>query len=175
MKNVCVFSARAEDGLRSKLGNDAWISEQALETLRQECHGRIAIMGRVSYEQLRHRGKLPVQEKIVVTSRKSYAAPEAIAVASTLRAAIKLAAGKSVVVIGGPKLCAEARELAAFITQVSVRELAQGSDLFPEVDVNALCSERGGWKKELHIFSTKRPHPAFEVRKFRFVGVPTVH
>lgn len=170
MKNVCIFSARAEAVLQSKFGSAAWISEQALEMLRNECYGRVAVIGRVSYEQLRQRGRLPSQEKIVVTSRKAYVAPEAIAVASTLRTAIKLAAGKPVIVIGGPKLCAEARGLASFITHVSVREFAQGEDLFPEIKVEALCSREGGWKKEHHSFSKRLPNPAIEIRKIRYVG-----
>jgi len=110
-------------------GKMPWHLPGELQHFKQATMGKPIIMGRKTWESIGR--ALPGRQNIVVTRDRSYRADGCV-VAGSLDAAIELAAGEEVMIIGGGELYRQALELADRLVLTLVDCEPEADTWFPE-------------------------------------------
>ena len=154
MKKVTIVAAMARNGAIGLDGRMPWHLPAELGHFKKATWGKPIIMGRKTYESIDK--ALPGRQNIVVTRSKRFAA-QGCDIAHSLKAAIQIAIGKEVMVIGGGQLYRKAMPIANRLIITEVNCEPQADTWFPEWDVNQWEEVRResfpGDEKNPHSFS----------------------
>lgn len=124
----------AETGVIGRGGKTPFDFPTAYMQMHQICRGGAVIIGRHTFEHFRSAGRLPSASRLIVLSRKrEFRAPEAIAIVPTLAQAISHAGKGHTVIIGGPEVYEEAMPFADRLIITNVRAHTKGDAFFPAI------------------------------------------
>ncbi len=153
---ITIIIARAQNGVIGRGGTLPWHIPADLKRFKALTMGSVMVMGRKTFESLP--GILPGRRHIVVTRDRDWHGDGAETV-HNLEAALQLAAGERVSVIGGAELFAQFLPLADMIELTEVLEDVEGDTSIPDP------RHSGAWTE---VWS--EDHPAEDGRPpFRFV------
>lgn len=131
------IAAMSENRVIGVDGRLPWRLPSDLAYFKRVTMGHPIVMGRGTWESIGSR-PLPGRTCIVVTSRRGYAVPPGVLVASSLDEALARTAGeKEVFVVGGGVLFAEAVPRADRIYLTVVHARVEGDTSFPRLDGKA--------------------------------------
>lgn len=146
--NLGLIWAQSRAGVIGRDGALPWRLPEDLAHFREVTSGHSVIMGRRTWESLPARFRpLPGRRNLVISRRPGYRAPGAEVAGSLPKAVRSATAGdRSVWVIGGAQVYAEAQDLAsvAAVTEVDV-EVPDGDTFAPSLDGWTLTSA-GAWR-----------------------------
>jgi dihydrofolate reductase len=158
MKKVTIVAAMARNGAIGLDGRMPWHLPAELGHFKKATWGKPIVMGRKTYESI---GKaLPGRQNIVVTRSKRFAA-QGCDIAHSLKAAIQIAHGEEVMVIGGGQLYRKAMPIADRLIITEVNCEPEADTWFPEWDVNQWEEVR----QESFPADEKNPH-SFSITEY---------
>jgi len=151
MKTVTVVAAMARNGAIGLGGRMPWHLPAELAQFKKTTWGKTIIMGRKTFASIGR--ALPGRQNIVV-SRNQYFSATGCSVAVSLAAAIDLAIGDEVMVIGGGELYREALPLAHRLIITEVDCEPEADTWFPDWDIDQWREVR----RESFPADEKNPH-----------------
>jgi len=158
MKKVTVVAAMARNGAIGLDGRMPWHLPAELGHFKKTTWGKPIIMGRKTFQSI---GKpLPGRQNIVVTRSRKFTA-DGCDVAGSLKAALEIADGDEVMIIGGGQLYRQAMPLAQRLIITEVDCEPEADTWFPEWDVNQWEEVR----RESFPADDKNPH-SFSIVEF---------
>jgi dihydrofolate reductase len=130
---VSLIAAVAENGVIGRGGQLPWHLAADLQRFKRLTMGHTIIMGRKTWESIGR--PLPGRRMIVITRQDDYCA-EGLEVASSLDAAIDVAAARDdeAYVIGGAEIYRQALPRADRLFLTRVQAIVEGDTTFPEFD-----------------------------------------
>lgn len=141
--------ARADNGIIGHAGKLPWHLPSDLKHFRAATQGAPMIMGRKTFESLP--GLLPGRRHIVLTREPDWQ-PEGVEVAHSVQAALDLAGGERVSIIGGAEIFALFLDRATRIELTEVHGDITGDTAMPPFDPSC-------WEER-----TREDHPAADGR-----------
>ena len=108
-KTITLVAAMATNSAIGLDGQMPWHLPRELKHFKETTMGKPIVMGRKTWESIGR--ALPGRQNLVVTRNPEFSAP-GCDVAGSLEAAVEMAAGKEVMIIGGGQLYAEALPFA---------------------------------------------------------------
>ncbi len=143
---VTLVAAVGSNGVIGRSGDLAVRIPEDLRRFKALTMGHTLVMGRKTWDSIGR--ALPGRRTIVVTRQPSWAAPGA-EVAGSVEAALALAAGSEVFVVGGGEVYAQVLDRADALELTEVDASPDGDTYFPPLD-------RTAWAEV-----TREPHEGF--------------
>ena len=128
-KTITLVAAMAANRAIGLDGQMPWHLPRELKHFKQTTMGRPIVMGRKTWESIGR--ALPGRQNLVVTRNPEFSAP-GCDVAGSLEAAVEMAAGEEVMIIGGGQLYAEALPMADCMVLTHVDCRPEADTWFPE-------------------------------------------
>ena len=154
--DISIIVARAANGVIGRGGKLPWHISEDLKRFKRLTMGSVMVMGRKTFNSLP--GLLPGRRHIVLTRDAAWSAPGA-EVARDTDAAIALAGGERISVIGGAEIFDLFLPRANRIELTEVLADIEGDTFMPDP------RDRGGWRE-----TWSEAHPAADGQPpFRFV------
>jgi dihydrofolate reductase len=154
--DISIIVARAANGVIGRGGKLPWHISEDLKRFKRLTMGSVMVMGRKTFDSLP--GLLPGRRHIVLTRDTAWSAPGA-EIARDADAAIALAGGERISVIGGAEI------FDLFLPRASRVEL---TEVLADIDGDTFMPdprEGGGWRE-----TWSETHPAADAQPpFRFV------
>ena len=155
-KSITIIAAMARNRAIGRNGRMPWHLPAELQHFKKTTMGRPVVMGRKTWEAIGR--ALPGRQSIVVSRAADYKAPGCLCVAS-LEAAIEVAEGGEIMIIGGGELYRLALPLAQRMVLTLVSCAPEADTWFPEW-------EEGEWRLlscVYHAADDRNEHD-FEIR-----------
>ena len=138
--------ARAANGVIGVNGSLPWHLPEDLAHFKRTTLGCPVIMGRKTWESIPLKFRpLPKRTNIVVTRQADWTAEGAL-IANSLQAALDMALGESVWVIGGAEIYAQALPLASKIVITEIDAAFEGDAFAPVLDAGWQIVQASEWR-----------------------------
>lgn len=137
MIDIAIIAAVADNGVIGREGEMPWTHSEDLAHFKETTMGHPVIMGRITYEAIVDRlgQPLPGRTNIVLT-RSELELPESVARATSIDAAIEIAATHDEIcyIIGGASVYRATLSIADQLILTELHESYDGDAYFPEID-----------------------------------------
>lgn len=152
--SVTIIAAIARNNCIGKNGAIPWHLPEDMNRFKKLTTGRTVIMGRKTWESLPERFRpLPDRTNIVLTRQANYPLPPGVERFSSLIEALAAHETKSIFVIGGADVYAQAMPLANRLEITRVDQDVDGDTFFPPIDESE-WTETQRWERDGFTFLT---------------------
>lgn len=133
---IALVAAIADNNVIGDSGQLPWYLPEDLQHFRELTTGHVVIMGRNTFESILARlGRpLPNRTSVVLTKQVDYRVPEGVVKAGSLSEALSMFAHKTMFIIGGAAVYAEALSVADKLYITRVHQSPLGDVYFPNIN-----------------------------------------
>lgn len=133
--SVIIIAAAAKNRVIGKNNAIPWHIPEDMKRFKKLTWGHPVIMGRKTFESIKEKlgGPLPGRKNIVITSQKSYQAPQGVEIFNFPLEALRAYQNQDVFIIGGGKIYQQLMDYADLIYLTKVEKEVEGDTFFPKI------------------------------------------